>query len=310
MNKVSVVIPCYKAQETIRKTLASIAMQTIADELEVVVANDADGLSYDEILKDFQYLDIHFVVNSENRGCAGARNLGIESATGDHLVFVDADDMFSTPIALEIMRNEITKNEADMLVSTFESEMRLDDGIGVKKIEGSITWMHGKIIRRQFLIDNNIRFRENLRLNEDVEFNQICVDLGAKIVKIPLVSYLWRDNPKSLTHESLFKNKLWFVKAVAEYLKECDERGMSGANVEKRVVQNIVVVYQYANIVADDHPDNFEEYMETCREYYKLAKPIVADLDDKFVTDIFCEVMNGFKYVPIMTFPQFIKELS
>jgi len=36
----------------------------------------------------------------------------------------------------------------------------------------------------------------------------------------------------------------------------------------------------------------------------------VADLDDKFVTDIFCEVMNGFKYVPIMTFPQFIKELS
>ena len=127
MNKVSVVIPCYKAQETIRKTLASIAMQTIADELEVIVANDTDGLSYDEILKDFQYLDIHFVVNPENRGCGGARNLGIENATGDYIVFIDADDMFSTPIALEIMRNEITKNVADMLVSTFESEMRLDD---------------------------------------------------------------------------------------------------------------------------------------------------------------------------------------
>lgn len=310
MPKVSVIIPTYKATETIRKTLASISMQSIAEELEVIIVNDCDGLSYSQIIRDFSDLDIKYVIREKNGGCGASRNTGIEKATGCYIVFIDSDDQLEHPLALEVMSNEIGKAEADLLVASFESEMRDKDGIAIKKISGSPTWCHAKMYRRQYIMENNLRFKEYLRINEDVEFHQVYMDLGAKVVKIPLVTYLWRDNAKSLTHESVYKNKEWFVRAVAEYLRDCAERGLSGDRVTKRAVQNLVVVYQYANVVADDHPERLDDYMTECHEYWKLAAPIVSEVDDKYATEIYCEIMKDFNYVPVMTFPQFLQELQ
>ena len=80
MPKVSVIIPCYKAKETIAKTLHSIAMQTISEEIEVIIVNDCDCLDYHSIIDTARFgdLDIKFVVREKNGGCGAARNTGIE----------------------------------------------------------------------------------------------------------------------------------------------------------------------------------------------------------------------------------------
>ena len=114
--KMSVIIPCYKATETLSKTLHSIAMQSISDEIEVVLVNDCDALYYGDIIARF-YPDLHinYVCNPENRGCGGARNTGIRAAAAEYITFIDADDQFTNSLALEIMYNRIMAEKADML---------------------------------------------------------------------------------------------------------------------------------------------------------------------------------------------------
>ena len=307
----SVIIPCYKATETLSKTLHSIAMQSISDEIEVVLVNDCDALYYGDIIARFYPdLHIHYVCNPENRGCGGARNTGIRAATAEYITFIDADDQFTNSLALEIMYNRIMAEKADMLVSVFESEMRYQNGVLIKKMQRAPTWMHGKLLRRQYLIDNNLFFDESLRINEDVLFNQLFIDMGAKIVDIPMSTLLWRDNPKSITHQSLYENKKTFVQATLAYIGECVKKNICKDKKKLRVLQNLVVIYQYYNIVLDDCPENNEDYLDRCKEYWEACEPIVREVDDEYITKVYCGIMKDFKSIPNITFVQFLDRIK
>lgn len=307
MSKISVIIPLFCGKDTISATLHSIAMQSFINETEIVIVNDFDGIDYSDILSRFSDLNIKYVTNPENRGCAGARNTGIREATTPFICFVDSDDAFSHSLALEIMYNRIVAERADVLVSVFESEMRFADGVAVRKMEKQITWTHSKLYRKQFLLDNNIYFKEELRLNEDVEFNQMVLDLGAKVCEIPMVTSLWRDNPNSVTHESLYKNKKSYVEAVTVYLQDCAGRKMDKSKVVLRALQNLVVCYQYYTIIMDDTPEMENDYLQACRTYWKLAEPIVNNVDDDYFTKVYCAIMKEFNAVPVIGFTQFLK---
>ena len=311
MNKVSVIIPTFRALDTIEKTLNSIAMQSISADLEILIANDADGIDYSEIINRFPHLNIRVVVNKVNKGCGGARNLGIRNATSSYITFIDADDCWSNCLSIEIMYNRIKTEKVDMLAGDFESEMRQDDGIAIKKIERSPVWTHNKFYRRQFLLDNNLFFNENLRICEDTEFHQLLIDMGGKVAYTPFCGYMWRDNQKSVTHESLYKNKWWFVKAITEYLRDCKKRGLGGEKVVHRTLQNLVVAYEYYNIVLDDTPENKDDYLAACREYWKLADEITAGVSDEEITRVFLPIMRQqCSVIPSVTFTEFLDEIK
>lgn len=311
MYKMSVIIPCYNARETIAQTLHSIAMQSIANEIEIVVVNDGDGLKYDSILDMASFGDLHikYIEREKNGGCGAARNTGIREALGDFLIFVDSDDQLVSSLALEVMHNRIAAEKADILVSTFESEMRFTNGVAIKQMRNAITWMHGKVFRRQYLLDNNLFFKENLRLNEDMEFNQIAFDLGGKVAEIPMVTYLWRDNPKSITHESLYENKKWFVLAAIESLKDSTERGIACDKIGLRVLQNLCMIYQYYDIVINDTPEMSEDYIAVCKDFWRLCEPLVRDVSDEEARKIFCAAMRDYEDIPSVTFVEFLNKL-
>lgn len=311
MYKMSVIIPCYDARDTIFSTLHSIAMQSIAREVEIVIVNDADGLNYAHILDTASFKDLHmkYVVRENNGGCAAARNTGIREASADYVLFADSDDQFVNPLALEIMYNRIVAEKADILVSTFESEMRFANGVAIKQMKNAMTWMHGKVLRRQYLLDNNLFFKENLRLNEDMEFNQIAFDLGGKVAEIPMVTYLWRDNPKSITHKSLYENKRWFVLAAIESLKNSTERGIACDKIRLRVLQNLCMIYQYYDIVINDTPEMAEDYIAVCKDYWRLCEPLVRDVSDEEARKIFCAAMRDYEDIPSVTFVEFLNKL-
>ena len=307
MPKLSVIIPCYKARDTIAKTLHSIAMQSIAADVEVLVVNDVDNLDYSDILSKFDDLNIVYVQRDHNGGCGASRNTGIRNATADYICFADSDDQYTSAITLEVMYNRIKAEKVDMLAGAFESEMRQDNGIAIKKMERSPVWCHNKFYRRQFLLDNNLFFNENLRICEDTEFHQLLIDMGAKVVYTPFCGYLWRDNQKSVTHESLYKNKWWFVKAVTEYLRDCKKRGMGGEKVVHRTLQNLVVCYDYFNIMLDDTPENKDDYLAACREYWKLADEFTTGVSDEEITRVFLSIMKQqCSVIPSVSFTEFL----
>lgn len=310
MGKIDVIIPCYKAKDTIAKTLHSIAMQSIASDIVVYIIDDNDNFNYNDIICNFPDLNIQYIKRNMNGGCGAARNTGIEYAKSDYIIFIDADDCFSNCLALEIMYNQIVVKNADALVSVFESEMRYQNGVLIKKMQRAPTWMHGKLLRRQYLIDNNLFFDESLRINEDVLFNQLFIDMGAKIVDIPMSTLLWRDNPKSITHQSLYENKKTFVQATLAYIGECVKRNICKDKKKLRVLQNLVVIYQYYNIVLDDCPENDDDFIFWCKKYWKACESIVSEVDDEYITKVYCGIMKDFKSIPNITFVQFLDRIK
>lgn len=310
MGKISVIIPLYKGRDTLASTLHSVAMQSIINETEIVIVNDFDGIDYSDILAKFDDLNIKYVTNPRNLGCAGARNTGIREASNSIICFVDSDDQFTNPLTLQIMYNKIKSEKVDMLAGDFESEMRQDNGIAIKKIEKSPVWCHNKYYRRQFLLDNNLFFNENLRINEDMEFHQLLIDMGGKVAYVPFCGYMWRDNAKSVTHESLYKNKKLFVTASAEYIRDCEKRDMDGEKVVRRILQNLVMVYYYYQIVLDDTPENKDDYLADCREYWKLADKYAANVSDEEITRVFLPIMKQqCSLIPSVTFMEFLDEI-
>lgn len=96
MAEISIIIPCYNVAEYIDRCLESVVEQTIGlDKLEILVINDA---STDDTLGKLCQWEQRFPDNitvityEENLRQGGARNIGLEHASGQYIGFVDADD--------------------------------------------------------------------------------------------------------------------------------------------------------------------------------------------------------------------------
>lgn len=93
---ISVVIPCYKCQDTIERAVESVAKQTLTP-VEVILVEDASGDGTLEFLETIKpqftpLFNIKVIASDKNRGAGAARNLGLEYASGEYIAFLDADD--------------------------------------------------------------------------------------------------------------------------------------------------------------------------------------------------------------------------
>lgn len=91
-GKVSIIIPVYNAEKTIKKCIRSIITQTYTD-IEVVCVDDGSTDSSKQVIEDLHSQDKRIVlISQENSGAYMSRKTGIFNATGNYIMFVDADD--------------------------------------------------------------------------------------------------------------------------------------------------------------------------------------------------------------------------
>ena len=99
---ISVVIPLYNKEKSVRSTLESVRVQSYAD-WECIVVDDGSTDKSREVAEQFMTLDFRFkILSQENAGVSAARNAGIMAAKGEYVAFLDADDLW-TPNYLETM---------------------------------------------------------------------------------------------------------------------------------------------------------------------------------------------------------------
>ena len=95
-EKISIIIPCYNAEQYIDRCLASVVNQSIGlDKLEIICVNDAstDGTWEKLCFWERQYQNEILLVDCEENGKLGkARNIGLAHASGKYVAFLDADD--------------------------------------------------------------------------------------------------------------------------------------------------------------------------------------------------------------------------
>lgn len=111
-NTISIVIPAYNAEKTIKRCIDSILSQTYKN-LEIIIIDDG---STDNTLMECQSMnDCRIkVIHTLNYGQGHARNIGIDAANGEYIAFVDADD-YCEPDMYENLYRMITTNNADMV---------------------------------------------------------------------------------------------------------------------------------------------------------------------------------------------------
>ena len=227
--KLQILIPHYKETfNEIKPLLDSIAIQQSVDfnEIGVIICHDGvkprflnDGSGRQPViqpkdtiqpfyfnkmglLSDYEQTDIYpFKIEQiwlgKHGGVSATRNACLDYATADYVMFCDADDMFMNVCGLYIIFNEFDKG-FDSLLSVFVEESRHPQTKDVVYINHDMdsTFVHGKVHRRQYLIDNNIRFNDKLTIHEDSYFNILAQNLTkeVKYCQVPFYLWKWRDN--------------------------------------------------------------------------------------------------------------------
>ena len=199
--KLQILIPQYKeTDDIIRPLLDSIALQqgiNLADDVGVIIVNDGTDVHLSDTLLNSYPFKIDYYLH-EHAGVSATRNACLDYATADYIMFCDADDMFCNICGLYLIFKEMAKNEFDSLVSIFIEEVRKKDTYEPLYINHKMdsTFVHGKVHRRQYLIDKNIRWNPDLTLHEDSYFNCLCQKLSTnvKYCQTPFYLWKWRDD--------------------------------------------------------------------------------------------------------------------
>ena len=108
----SVIIPIYKVEDYLERCVKSVLNQDFKD-IEVILVDDGSPDRCPQICDEFAKTDERIkVLHKPNGGLSDARNVGMDVATGEYLMFADSDD-FLFQNACEVLVNKIEKENAD-----------------------------------------------------------------------------------------------------------------------------------------------------------------------------------------------------
>ena len=292
-NEIDIIIPVYNSKKYLHKALDSILNQTYKD-MRVYIIDDASTEDYSEILNQYDTLDIFYKKLEKNMGPGIARQVGIDNSFGNYIIFLDSDDIFYNEKSVEILHKAI-KN-ADVVTSQIYEETEeviyANENIG----------LHGKIYRRAFLEQNEIKFTM-ARLNEDTYFNELCELNGARYNNIKELTYIWCDNSTSITRknkkEHIDKDIVSYctanVNAIKKYLENNENININTLliNLTKSIIliadKYRICSYKIEEEVYDrlnqllciynkiDNLNNLNKYIENdeIRELYEINKSII-----------------------------------
>ena len=115
---VSIIVPVYNVAPYLREALDSIVNQTYKD-LEILIIDDGSTDGSSAICEEYASKDPRIrLIHQSNKGLSGARNTGLEHATGDYVAFIDSDDSVS-PVFIESLVNAMTSSSASIAVCKF-----------------------------------------------------------------------------------------------------------------------------------------------------------------------------------------------
>lgn len=289
-NRIDVIIPAYKAQKTILRTLSSIAEQTILPDVDVTIVNDAcPNGNYTEFVKMFKpYMNIKEISLAENGGPGVARQFGIDNTEDEFFTCMDADDTLCGATALEILREGISIDPVVKCCSA--SFMQLGDTLQTMVgHQNDMVWMFGKIYRRDFINQYKIRFNDT-RANEDTGFNTIvkllCDNQMEQVRFITECVYYWHNKTDSITRindcQYSYDQSLcgWTDNMIyaIDHVRKC--KPFSGSTIQWTVSCMLNLYYYYVETVARKpvfEKQNWEYIKKFYHECYKRIEPDISD---------------------------------
>lgn len=284
--KFSIIIPVYNGERFIEQCFNSLNFED--PDIEVIVVNDGSTDKSKEILERYQNAHRFILVNKENKGVSHSRNVGIDMASGDYILFLDIDDFVSTDFFEK--KQQTFMKTTDLVIfdrasipygcSTVEI-LELQKLVGVSKEEVLKTLLTSNIFnpcwgfayKKELIEKYKIRFDETMTIGEDSCF---VIDYIKYTTTVVFANYPFCINNVILTsamHNFKFeKRKIDFV--------ETSRRKIRLALEEKQVVDETFafVGWNYRALICD---------MCGQSKYFSAKENLHQLWEDEFIKDCF-----------------------
>lgn len=213
-KKISIIIPHYNSFEQLKKLISSIG---IREEMQIIVVDDNSTENADKIPKFAKQAGVEFYRNDSDTHSAGrCRNIGLEHATGEWLLFADADDyflenywehiskyfdseydvIFFPPTSIDIRTGEKSNrhNTLEKLAVEYMKNPSKENEVYLRYLWASPI---SKLIRRDIVEAGNILFDET-RVANDVMFSAKVAYAAKRIISDPGIIYCITKNSGTL----------------------------------------------------------------------------------------------------------------
>ena len=286
-KKIQFLVPQYKEnEETISFLLDSIESQLHVNKKDIGVIICSDGGIYElnrDFLAKYSY-DIEYII-CEHRGVSATRNSALILSDAEYVMFCDADDGFVSNIGVySLVRCFDLNPDSEMLSCKFFIEDNVNGFPEFVYGDHNNTFVHGKVFRRDFLINHELFFDERLKVHEDSYFCNIINFFAKNITYNDNAFYCWRKNPNSVSNqEYYFVNTMWRLLLTNNSLVNL----MKSININKEQISNTVV-----DVVLQVYCElqNEEWYMEEHKEQL-----------DKMYGVLYWYIMNNNEYYNSMS---------
>lgn len=289
--ELSIVVPVYNVEEYLEECLKSL-YKIEGIKYEIILVNDGSKDRSFEIMQEFKklYADRTIIVDKQNGGLSSARNAGLKLAQGEYVAFIDSDDF-------------IDSNEFEKIVKK-SKELDLDIGIGnmryyipgkigeplfrsqrVKELDVTngieFLWntmqapkcfreeVVDDIYKREFLIENNLFFNENI-IHEDTEFTNLAY-LRAKRVKfLNITFYFYRQREGSIMNKVSEKSVISLENicdTLFEEYKKSDDKHCKEALATLILSFYSTIIYKRYNGIGD-----YKKAYEKYKSLYSVLK--------------------------------------
>lgn len=188
MPFISVIIPAYQAEKYIAQAVDSVRIQNWQGQLEIIVIDDG---STDATVSVAETLGAKIIRKAQG-GAASARNAGLQAASGDLILLLDADDVFA-PGAVSAMYDAMLQNDADAVFAMAEDfispELTDQQKMELKSRPAAYSGvLPGCSLIRRSVFDAIGLFDDTMKSGETVAWQMKLRDAAIKTVQIPVVT--------------------------------------------------------------------------------------------------------------------------
>ena len=314
---ISIIIPVFNSELYLAQCIQSVLEQTLSD-FELILVNDGSTDSSPGICDLYAQLDKRIkVIHISNAGVSNARNVGIDNALGEWIVFVDSDDFVDNNY-LELFHLE--NNDSDIVIQGLEyynnitgdffnpillkNERVTNDNLikataDYKLLENGFPV--AKAFRKKILRENNIMFNTNISFHEDHIFVLTCYNVARCIELSDGKAYKYRyyHTNQNLSFRRHSWNKLFLSSdGMLDSLNKLRDRFMlAGSETEKRAYH-----FAYSPKVTA-----VIELFRTCNRYSEIKNNYYGIIDKKELSSMYnpCD-LKGKLYLNLMLYMPFL----
>lgn len=303
-DKVSIITTFYNAEAFILNAIKSIYVQQVDKtfSIEYVVIDDKSIDKSREIVEKFFKLNKRnpqeFTVNiyepKQNLGCGGARKFGIEHATGNYLMFLDADDYYIKQDFVLRAHKEIVDNDADIVEYGMLFNQANGDQVNASAKRKMIV-ENSSAAEILLFKDNAIKFnvwtkiyKKSLcdkfeysteRMFEDVRTVPVWVSLAKRIVICPTPEINYRAASGSIIRDDVIKTRLGTISGIASLFERFkDDKAVLKAMYGRAMVDLTALL--------DNHSSNNPGFNEMNKLNTYMLKYIYPDTYKKITYNV------------------------